>query len=138
MKNQIILNNAKFWTDERDILFCEYSNRDSQLQLDVDIVESFENAIMTLTKGKPMAFLIDVRNAKFSFGKTVAKRLANSEVFKTVKIYEAFVVNSISNNLSINSYKRKYEPKTPFIILTDMQRAIDFCEIAKNRYYASN
>ena len=138
MKNQIILNKAKFWTDEREILFCRYSNKDNHHELDVDTVERYEDAIMTLTKGKRMPFLIDMRNTKGSFNKNATKLFANSKIFKMIRMYEAFVVNSLSVNLAINSYKRIYEPNTPFIILTDFERAIDFCIKSKERIDASN
>jgi hypothetical protein len=138
MKNEIILNKAKFWVDPQGILFCEFNNKDTYHKLEVDTVERYEKAIATLTDGKPMPFLIDIRNTRGSFSKAAAELFANSEVFKKVRIYEAFVVSSMSTSLLINSYKRIYEPITPYIILTDIKSAVEYCLTAKNRVYADS
>ncbi|RIA08499.1 hypothetical protein OE09_0312 [Flavobacteriaceae bacterium MAR_2010_72] len=138
MNQQISINKAKFWTDERGILFCEFDNQDVYHKLDIDSVKIYEEAIISLTQGKSMPFLIDARNTRGSFTSKSAKLFAKSKIFKQARICEAFVVNSIKTELLINSFKRIYDPNTPFLVFNDIERALDYCLEAIQRYDEDN
>ena len=94
-KKVIKLNKALFWTNSLGILFCEFKNKDTYLTLEVDTVEKYEQAIFTLSQGKAMPFLIDIRDCIGNFSTEAAKLFANSSIFKSVRVSEAFVINSI-------------------------------------------
>lgn len=134
MEKIIILNKAKFWTDSRGILFCEFENSETYRTLEVDTVEKYEKAISTLSQGKPMPFLIDIRDNQGNFSTEAAKLFANSPVFKKIRISEAFVINSINTKLLINSYKRIYEPITPFEIFKDFEEALVYSTNSKKTF----
>jgi len=138
LKNDIIqLDRAKFWVDN-EILFCEIINLDETRNLTVETVDSYIIAISTLCNGKKMPFLIDLRNTRGAFLNTAAKKLASSLKLSKLSVAEAFVVNSLKVNLLINSYKRIYEPITPFKIFKDYNEALTFSINAKNTINGSN
>ncbi|WP_100611019.1 DUF7793 family protein [Confluentibacter lentus] len=125
-KRIIIINKTRFWTDSRGILFCEFQNKGTYLTLEVDAIEKYEKAISELSQGNPMPFLIDVRDVQSNFSIETAKLFANNVVFKKIRISEAYVINSINTKLLINTYKRIYEPTTPFKIFKDYDEALEY------------
>lgn len=129
--NVIQLERAKFWTDN-GILFCEICNPDDSRNLTVETVESYINTISTLCKGTKMPLLIDLRNTKGAFLNSAAKKLANSNELAELILSEAFLVNSLRVKLLISSYKRIYEPHTPFKIFKDYNDALTYSVNAKN------
>ena len=136
---QIIeLNKAKFWTNSSGILFCEFKNTDAFSTVQVDTIKAYEAAISKLSKGKSMPFLIDVRDCIGNYTTEAAKLFANNSVFKKVRISEAFVINSIHTNLLINSYKRIYEPHTPFEIFSNFDEALGYSINTKNIFDECN
>lgn len=138
LDNDIIkLEYAKFWIDN-EILFCEINNRDETRNLSEETVDSYLTAISTLCKGQRMPLLIDLRNTRGAFLNTAAKKLADSPQFAKLIVVEAFVINSFKIKLLINSFKRIYEPITPFKIFKDYNEALTFSMNAKNTVYGSN
>ena len=51
---------------------------------------------------------------------------------------EAFVFNSMEIKLVIASYKRIYEPITPFGLFNNLESAREYCVETKNNFYGSN
>ena len=138
LNNNIIqLGCAKFWIDN-GILLCEIFNQDETRNLNEETVDSYLTAISALCKGQRMPLIIDLRNTRGAFLNAAAKKLADSPQFAKLIIVEAFVVNSFKIKLLINSYKRIYEPITPFKIFKDYSEALTFSMNAKNTIYGSN
>ncbi|MFC4723203.1 hypothetical protein ACFO5O_12780 [Geojedonia litorea] len=137
VKEILKIDTAQLWVNQ-GVLFFKFDYTNQFGKLDIGTVKKFETAVISLTQGVPMPFLIDTRNTRGSFTSRAAKLFAHSSYFKKVRICEAFVVNSINTELLINSYKRIYEPVTPFLIFDDIENAIDYCVEAKKRYDADN
>ena len=138
LSNDIIkLEYAKFWIDN-GILLCDIFNQDETRNLNEETVDSYLTAISTLCKGQRMPLIIDLRNTRGAFLNAAAKKLADSPQFANLIIVEAFVVNSFKIKLLINSYKRIYEPITPFKIFKDYSEALIFSMNAKNTINGSN
>ena len=133
VKNNIIqLGCAKFWKD-KGVLFCEIYNPDETKNLNKENVENYLKAISTLCEGKKMPFLIDLRNTRGAFLNTAAKKLSDNSELRKLRLSEAYIVNSLKVELLINSYKRIYEPVTPFEIFKDYEEALNFSINSKNR-----
>ena len=137
-KNTITINKTKFWTNSQDVLICKINSTSSFLTLKAEAIEKYEKAICKLTQGKSVPFLIDFRDNHGNFSAKAAKLLANSTVFKNAKISEAFVINSINSKLLINSYKRIFEPNTPYKIFKDFDEALEYSINNKKIFDASN
>ena len=133
-KNIIQFKRAKFWTEE-GILFCKMLNKNAYLSPEVDVLNNYIDAIVNLCKGKPMPFLIDLSNTEGSFLGSPAKLIASNIRLKKVRLAEAFIVNSMKMSLTANSYKRIYEPVTPFQIFDNLKDGLEYCIKIKNDYY---
>ena len=138
MENIIKIGHAKFWTDSNDILYCQINNKNPKYKLDLDGVKLYINAIVKLCNGKAMPFLIDVRDSRGTFSPSAANMFSKATELAEIKISEAFISNSIGSKLLISSYKRIYDPVTPFNIFTDMVTALEYCIETKNKFYGSN
>lgn len=138
MSKVIGFNNAIFWTDDTEILYCEFSNTDPNIKLDEKSVESYIKAIITLCDGKPMPFLIDLRDTCGTFTIASAKLLAKNPELVELRISESYLINTMGIKLLIGLYKRLYDRVTPFGIFKDLNSAIDFCLDAKYNYAANS
>ncbi|WP_072403694.1 DUF7793 family protein [Flaviramulus basaltis] len=138
MKNVIKIGNAKFWTDYNDILYCKFNNDNPSYKLDSDKVKLYIRAITKICNGKAMPFLIDARDSRGTFSSSAANLFAKTPALAELKISEAFIHNSIGIKLLIGSYKRIYDPITPFGVFNDMVTALEYCIDTKNDFYGSN
>lgn len=135
--NEIIeLERAKFWIDD-DILFCKIQNPDKNRNLNAETANMYMDVVMKLCKGKSMPFVIDLRNSKGAFLIEAAKNLASNKEFRMLSLSEAFVVNSLNIKLLISSYKRIYEPVTPYKIFENYQEALQYAFKTKQLYNGS-
>jgi hypothetical protein len=137
MEEAIIYENASFWTDSSGILYCKFGNNDSNSKLDFKSASLYIRAITKLCKGKAMPFLIDVRDTQGTFSINAAKLIAkNTELIK-LRISEAFITNSIGIRVLITTYKRLYNPITPFEIFRELESGKEYSINTKNKFYGS-
>lgn len=130
-KNEIIqLERSRFW-EENGILFCKILNTDAAHNLDDETVDSYLKAITRLCNGTKLPFLIDLRNVEGAFLPTAAKKLGASIGMSKYSLSEAFVANSLKVKLLIISFKRIYEPNTPFAIFNNYNDALNYSINAK-------
>ncbi len=134
----VIFENAMFWTDNTEILYCKFNNEDSNSKLTYSRAGQYINAIVKLCKGKPMPFLIDVRDTKGTFSISAAKLITNNPELVKLRISESFITNTIGIRLLITAYKRIYNPMTPFGVFSELEAAKNYCFETKNRFYGSN
>ena len=138
MSSIIIFPKVKFWIEENEILHCQFENHDSSHKLSVSNVLEYIKAILELTEGVPMPFLIDLRNTKGTFEHKAAKLLATHPELIKLKLAEAYVSNSMNMRLLILSYKRLYDPNTPYQIFKSDTPALQYCLEAKKTINAIN
>ncbi len=132
MEEMIIYEHASFWTDSSGVIFCKFKSLNAHNKLDYKIAELYIEAISKLSNGVPMPLLIDLRDTKGTFSIAAAQLLANSFNNLSLIISEAYVVNSLSINLLIRSYKRLYDTSIPYAVFDDMSTAEKYCLEFKN------
>jgi len=137
MELQIKFKEADFWTDESNILYCKPSNALEFQKMELDDVKNYIVAIEKITNGRSMPFLIDLRGIKGTFSILAAKELSKNKKLCQLRLSEAFVVNSISMKLLVLSYKRIFDPKTPFMLFNDMGMAKEYCKQIINKVHGS-
>ena len=137
MNKMIKFQSATFWTDDTGILYCELNNENPGNKLEYAMVQSYIDAIITLSNGKPMPFLIDLRAARGTFSIAAAKLLAKDSKLVKLRVSEAFVTNAIGIKLLIYSYKRLYDPVTPYGIFNNVEDAKEFCNAHKREFHGS-
>jgi len=131
-------NNAMFWTDEANILYCEFNNDDAGAKLELSLLKSYIAAIIKLCNGKAMPFIIDLKGARGTFSIAAAKYLASNPELEKLKISESYISNTIGTKLLIGFYKRLYDPITPFGVFKDIAAAKKHSLAIKNNLYESN
>jgi hypothetical protein len=137
MENIIAIGYSKFWTSD-DILYIQFCNNQSNSKLVSEKVELYIEVITKLCQGKAMPFLIDARDSRGTFSSSAASLIARSPALVNLRISEAFILNSIGIKLLIESYKRIYEPKTPYAIFSELAAAKEYCVASKNKFYHAN
>lgn len=137
MSKVIGFNNAMFWTDDTGILYCEFSNNDTSIKLEQKNVDQYINAIKTLCEGKPMPFLIDLKDISSTFSISAAKLVTNNPELVKLRISESYLVNTLGMKLWLTCYKRLYGRITPFATFNDINSAKEYCLEAKNNFYKS-
>ncbi len=128
-------NNAVFWTDETGILYCEFSNNDPNFKLELNNVKLYIKAITKLCDGKPMPFLIDLKDTCGTFSVSAAKLMAHNPELIKLRISESYVINTFGMKLLLSFYKRLYDRVTPFAIFTDLELAKAYCLERKDKFY---
>lgn len=137
VKDIVQLDRAKFWTDN-GIIFGEIRHPDKNRYLDTATLEKYLSAISKICQGKKMPFLLDLRNTEGTFSNNAAKKLASSMTYSKLISAEVFVINSLKMRLLISTYKRIYEPETPFEIFEDYNEALNYSIKIKKTADGSN
>ncbi|ULC58054.1 hypothetical protein MBM09_08985 [Flaviramulus sp. BrNp1-15] len=138
MENIIKIGHGKFWIDSNSILCAQFNNDNPNYRLDSNKVKQYIEVITKLCNGTAMPFLIDIRDSKGTFSPSAAHLFANSPTLLKLRISEAFVLNTIGIKLLIASYKRLYNPNTPYSVFSDIESAKAYCIETKNKFYGSN
>lgn len=138
MDSIIEIENTKFWTDNSGILYCKLKNENPKYKLTAHGVKLYIDAIIKLSNGKAMPFLIDLRGVRGTFSSSAANLLAKDPSLRKLRISEAFIHDSIAIKILISSYKRIYDSNTPFNTFNNMESAKEYCVETKNEFYGSN
>lgn len=138
MEEIIMFKNAMFWTDSSETLYCRFNNDDSNSKLNYSEARLYIKTIVKLCNGKPMPFLIDVQNTRGTFSISAAKLMANNPELLKLRISEAFIANTIGVRVLISTYKRIFNPITPFGVFSNLESAKKYSLEMKNMFYGSN
>lgn len=134
MLKEIVFERAKFILNDNGILICEFFNKETSYKMELETAKQYSQAISKLCNGKPRPFLVDLSNAKGTYTTQAAKHMANTPKLKKVRLREVFVYKSMSSRLLILSYKRIYDPITPYKMTKNMNKAIEHCVEIKNKF----
>lgn len=118
---------ATFWTENNEILFCKINSCNMYKKLDYKMAQVYVASIRKLTNGVPMPFVLDLCDVKGSFSIDAAQFISKSLKSLSLITFEAYVVNSLSVNLLIRSYKRLFDAKTPYAMFEDISKAREYC-----------
>lgn len=138
MENIINIGLSKFWVENNEILYCKFNNKNASYRLDIAKVELYIEAIIKLCNGKPMPFIIDIRDSRGTFSTSAANLIAKAPSLVKLRVSEAYILNSIGIKLLIASYKRLYDPITPFSVFSNLESAKEYCITSINNFYGSN
>ena len=138
MKTLIAYEWASFWTQDDGVLYGKLYNMDANHRLDQNTAKRYLNTTAELSNGVPMPFLMDLRNIKGTFSNEAGLELAMGFKMMPHIVFEAYVVNSFSISLLVQSYKRIYNTKVPFAIFDDMGLAQENCSRFKTDFHDNN
>lgn len=127
MVKKIEYRDVVFWKGSNGMLFGKVRNPNIQRRLTVETAKRCIDSIMQLSSGAPMALCMDLRDTKGTFSIEAAHFLADAFDQMPQIVYEAYVVNSLSINLLVQSFKRIYSTKAPYGIFQEMSGAEKEC-----------
>ncbi|MDD7886962.1 hypothetical protein [Flavivirga sp. 57AJ16] len=126
MDKIIKIGNAKFWIDRDEIFCCRFKTLDREYRLDSKKAQLYVATIIKLCNEKHMPFIIDLRDSLGTFSTEAANILSKTPELQRLKVFEAYICNSIGMRLLIISYKRIFDPTTPYFIFDDIKTAKEY------------
>ncbi|WP_291182876.1 hypothetical protein [Gilvibacter sp.] len=123
----IVLDKAEFQYDS-GVLLITFNTVESDKVVSIPTLERYADTIVTLCNNKRTPFLIDVSEAWGSYSVAAARYFAKSERLFNVRLADAFVAKETRSVLSIRSFKRIYDPFTPYQICNTYDEARQFCD----------
>ena len=127
MSQHIVLEKAEFQYED-GIMLITLNTVESDRVVSVDTLERYADTIIELCDNRRTPFLIDVSEAWGSYSVAAARYFAKSERLYSVRLADAFVARETRSVLSIRSFKRIYDPFTPYQICKTHDEAREFCD----------
>ncbi len=128
---QEVLETATIFLDENEILNVAFH---ADFQLDSEKAQEHVEAVRRITGGVPHPFLIDARDVFGTAQPEARKTLARNEHLRYLRIAEAFVVNTMANQLVANFYKISDDPGCPMDIFEDREEAVNWLKQMRATY----
>ena len=118
---------ANFWTQE-GVLYCQFEDISQIEKWAAPTYQQFLRAIHNLCQGVPMPLIVDLRQARGTLSADTAKTLSARCRRIPLILGEAYVVQSLSVRLLVQSYVRLIHRDSPATICTSLPAAKRFCE----------
>lgn len=126
MKNEILVGGIKFWVDQ-DIIYCKIYKGFDKTNLKRDTEEIFFNTITTLSNGKLMPLLINMREINYSLSIKAFKYFSNNSLIKKTVLSNVFLVKSSVLKICLSICNFRKDPILPNNIFEDFDLAIYSC-----------
>lgn len=126
MKNEIIIDNIKFWINQ-NIIYCKIDNDFKSDSIGVELEEIFSNAIQALSKGKYKPILINMTDVNFLLSIKLFRYLSNNVLIKTLVLSKTFLVNSFGLKILLFIYSLTTDPIVPNKVFKYNSLAIKHC-----------
>ena len=127
MEKTNIANQVSFWAHE-GVLYCRFDDISKIAQCTARNYQQFLRVIHDLCRGVPMPLVVDLRQARGTLSADTAKILSARCQRIPLILGEAYVVQSLSIRLLVQSYVRLIHRKTPSATCTNMPDAKRFCD----------
>jgi hypothetical protein len=126
MRNEIQLDDMKFWVDQ-NIMYCKMHSDLKKTYQKIDIEEIFYNGISILSNGKYMPIIIDLENLGFTDSIKLFKVLAHSQIVRSLILSQVFLVHSLRLKVILSIYNFNRKPFFLNKICNDLNGAIKYC-----------
>ncbi|MDO6595370.1 hypothetical protein Q4512_00505 [Oceanihabitans sp. 2_MG-2023] len=132
MKNEIFINNIKFWVDQ-NIIYCKLFE-DSNLNYSRENIESmFCEAISILSNGTFLPVIFDFEELNSSHSLRFFKIISNNYKIKSAVLSKVFLIKNYRQKLLLSFYVLFSDSNVPNLIFRDLDLAIAYC----NENYAT-
>lgn len=118
---------ANFWKQE-GILYCQFEDIGQIEKWSAHTYQHFLRAIRDLCQGEPMPLIVDLRQARGTLSADTAKTLSARCRRIPLILGEAYLVQSLSVRLLVQSYVRLIHRDSTSTICTTLPAAKRFCE----------
>lgn len=127
MEKTIIESQASFYT-EKGILFCEVHNLSQISSWTSRFYRRFLRVLQELTQGVPMPLIVDLKQARGTLSTDTAKVLSERCRRNPLIMGEAYIVESLSVRLLVQSYVRLIHRDSVSVICSNLPAALRFCD----------
>ena len=125
MKNQITIDNVKFWLDQ-NIIHCCFNEKFDRRFLDLEIEDIFIEVITAFTSGTYKPILIDLTRVNNYKAYSLYKFISQNIQLRSYVISKTFLVKSFDIKLLFELYNLGKEDIIPTNVSTSFNRAIQY------------
>jgi hypothetical protein len=133
MKDEILVDNIKFWVDQ-NIIYCKLYGDFDDNYFESVFENVFTNAITKLSDGKYMPVLFNLREIDNLQTIKIFKRLSNNALIKSSVLTKTFLVRSLVLKVILSCCDLAKNPNDLNKICTDKDLAIKHC-IKNNKVF---
>ncbi|MCF7559923.1 hypothetical protein L3X39_04675 [Sabulilitoribacter multivorans] len=134
MKNEIVIDNIKFWVDQ-NIIHTSINGKIDKKFLEIEDI--FVEVILALTVGNFKPLLIDLTTISKLNAINLFKILSRSSQIKTLVLSKSFLVQSYDLKLLLDLYNFGNETIVPNKISTKYSHAVKYCNQSYEQFNAS-
>lgn len=127
MKRTLQMENVIFLIDQ-DIIYCKFKKCSNRKGVARDIDEVFHTAITSLTDGRYLPLLMDMRETNLLSSIRLFKHLAKSSKVKSTLLSKTFIANSIFSTIILNIYNLTFIHSIPVAICNRYNAALKCCK----------
>ncbi|WP_452229748.1 DUF7793 family protein [Lacinutrix sp. MEBiC02404] len=131
MRNEILINNIKFWVDQK-IVYCKLYDDSDVDYSDKDIQDIFCEAISLLSDSAYLPVIFDFKEINSVLSVKLFKLLSSNIKIKSAVLSKAFLVKNYKHKILLSFYVMFSDSNVPNLIFKDPDLAIQY----SNQNYA--
>ncbi|AUC82456.1 hypothetical protein [Lacinutrix sp. Bg11-31] len=125
MKNEIQINNIKFWVDQ-NIIYCKFYNDFDKNYFHDGFEDIFYEAISILSNGTYLPVIFDLRGLKSLVLVKLFKLLSNSSKLEKTVLSKVFLIESQKRKIILSFYLMFRDTNVPNLIFMESDLAIKY------------
>ncbi|WJJ97410.1 hypothetical protein [Algibacter luteus] len=136
MKNEIILDNVKFWLDQ-DIIHATFNSHVDKSFIEFEAEVIFIEVIKAMSYGKYRPILIDLSGVSRLNSIRLFKLFSSNAQIKSLVLSKSFIVKSLDLKFFLELFKIGSPTIVPIKISTDYTDTLKFCNENYAQFNAS-
>lgn len=125
MKDEIRINNIKFWVN-RNVIYCKLDDSSNVDYSDTGIEDVFYEAISMLSDGVYLPVIFDFREINIGLSVKLFKLLSNNGKIKSIVLSKAFLIKNYKHKMLLSFYVMFSDSNVPNLIFKDPDLAIQY------------
>jgi hypothetical protein len=127
MKNEILINNIKFWEDQ-NIIYCKLYDGSDVNYSNNNFEDSFLESISILSNGTYLPIIFNFKEIDNSALIKFFKFLSNNSKIKNAVLSKAFLVKSYKQKILLSFYVMFCDSNVPNLIFKNPNSAIQYSD----------
>lgn len=127
MKNEIQINNIKFWVDQ-NIIYCKLYNNSEVNYSYNDFENLFHESISKLSNGTYLPIIFNFKEIDNPLLVKLFKLLSNNPKIKNAVLSKAFLVKSYKQKILLSFYVLFSDSNVPNLIFKNSNSAIQYSD----------
>ncbi len=107
-----------------NILYVKY--KPGEDELDITFAKNQVKSVQQICEGRPHHIILDFTQTSINFSPEARAYFAENESHNNLRLSQAIIINSLAHKLVANFYMRFNKPKSPTVIVNNMEQAINW------------